>query len=90
VDDDVGLAGELLDAPDSSSTLPRRYPTLLQPCAAGSNGRLAIPITRPTVSECSSSASREGPMPPVGLVTGAARARAFSMFRSIAGAGAAG
>src|SRR5688572_4356514 len=52
-----------------SSTSPWRYSVLRRPCAAGSNGRRAMPSTRPTVRERSQARRKARPMSPVGPVT---------------------
>src|SRR6185312_15941744 len=52
-----------------SSTSPCRYSALRRPSSPGSNGRRAIPITRPTARERSQARRNARPMSPVGPVT---------------------
>src|SRR5688572_11209968 len=52
-----------------SSTSPWRYSVLRRPSVAGSNGRRAMPRTRPTARERSQARRKARPMSPVGPVT---------------------
>src|SRR4051794_31863749 len=52
-----------------SSTSPWRYSVLRRPCSRGSNGRRAIPRTRPTLRRRSSARRNARPISPVGPVT---------------------
>src|SRR5262245_28728198 len=55
-----------------SRTSPCRYASLDHPCVAGSNGRRAMPATRPIRSSASSSGISPKPNVPVGPVTATA------------------
>ena len=68
----VGIAERARRAA-GSRTSPRRYSIFVQPYAAGSNGRRAMPTIRATRSSAWSSGIRPNPNVPVGPVTATVR-----------------
>ena len=72
VHDDVGALDQRVDR-GAVEHVARRYSVRFQPCAAGSNGRRAMPTIRPTSRERSSARMKGRPISPVGPVTATVR-----------------